>query len=206
MACLPSVVHVFEHWLGQTKDFRISICCYSAKHTALRRKINLNRIMYLSGATCLSMDCCFSELVVSKSSKADIIISSKVTCSQNDILKNCSLGIKQHLHQIILKVDYLTEKKETHNNSIQKEIIKLEIWLLCWKRNSVAIEHVLRFFIPRVRVMVFNATFNNISVILWRLVLLVEENGVPRESHRPATSSYWQTLSHNVVSSTPRLL
>ena len=27
--------------------------------------------------------------------------------------------------------------------------------------------------------MVFNATFNNISVILWRSVLLVEETGVP---------------------------
>jgi hypothetical protein len=27
----------------------------------------------------------------------------------------------------------------------------------------------------RVRVMVFNATFNNISVILWRAVLLVDE-------------------------------
>jgi len=28
---------------------------------------------------------------------------------------------------------------------------------------------------------VFNATFDNISVILWRLVLLVEETGVPGE-------------------------
>ena len=27
--------------------------------------------------------------------------------------------------------------------------------------------------------MVFNATFNNISVITWRLVLLVEETGLP---------------------------
>ena len=42
-------------------------------------------------------------------------------------------------------------------------------------------------------VMVFNATFNNISVISWRSVLLVEETG---ENHR-------QTLSHNVVSSSP---
>jgi len=30
--------------------------------------------------------------------------------------------------------------------------------------------------------MVFNATFNNISVILWQSVLLVEETGVPREN------------------------
>jgi hypothetical protein len=54
------------------------------------------------------------------------------------------------------------------------------------------------------RVMVFNATFNNISVISWRSVLLVEETGVPGENHWPVTS-HWQTLSHNVVSSTPCL-
>jgi hypothetical protein len=30
--------------------------------------------------------------------------------------------------------------------------------------------------------MVFNATFNNISVISWRSVLLVEETEVPREN------------------------
>ena len=46
--------------------------------------------------------------------------------------------------------------------------------------------------------MVFNATFNNISVISWRSVLLVEETGGPRENHRPV-ASHWQTLPHNVV-------
>jgi len=35
-------------------------------------------------------------------------------------------------------------------------------------------------------VMVYNATFNNISVLLWRSVLLVEETGVPGENHQPA--------------------
>ena len=32
----------------------------------------------------------------------------------------------------------------------------------------------------RIRVMMFNATFNNISVISWQSVLLVEETGGPR--------------------------
>ena len=50
----------------------------------------------------------------------------------------------------------------------------------------------------------FNATFKNISVISWRSVLLVEGTGVPGENHRPS-ASHWQTLSHNVVSSTLRL-
>ena len=31
-------------------------------------------------------------------------------------------------------------------------------------------------------VMVFNATFNNISVILWQSVLLVEETGIPEKT------------------------
>jgi len=50
--------------------------------------------------------------------------------------------------------------------------------------------------------MVLNVTFNNISVVSWRSVLLVHETtGVPGENHRPV-ASHWQTLSHNVISST----
>jgi hypothetical protein len=45
---------------------------------------------------------------------------------------------------------------------------------------------------------VFNATFNNISVISWRSVLLMEKIEGPRENHRP-TASHWQIISHNVV-------
>ena len=45
--------------------------------------------------------------------------------------------------------------------------------------------------------MVFNVTFNNISVISLHSVLLVEETGVPGENYR-------QILSHNAVSSTRR--
>ena len=46
--------------------------------------------------------------------------------------------------------------------------------------------------------MVFNATFNNITVISWRSVLLVEETGGSGENHRHV-ASHWQTLSHTVV-------
>ena len=38
--------------------------------------------------------------------------------------------------------------------------------------------------------------------ISWWSVLSVKETGVPGEKHRPV-ASHWQTLSHNVVSSTP---
>jgi len=49
----------------------------------------------------------------------------------------------------------------------------------------------------RDRDMVLNATLNNILAISWRSVLLVEETG---ENH-----PHWESLSHNVVSSTPHL-
>ena len=41
--------------------------------------------------------------------------------------------------------------------------------------------------------MVFNATFNNISVISWQSFILVEETGVPKENQRPS-ASHWQTF------------
>jgi hypothetical protein len=39
--------------------------------------------------------------------------------------------------------------------------------------------------------MMLNATFNNITVILWQSVLLVEKSGVPGENHQPV-ASHWQ--------------
>jgi hypothetical protein len=61
-----------------------------------------------------------------------------------------------------------------------------------WYRKST-----IKLFTCLVWFMVFNATFNNISVISWRSVLSMEETGVPGEKH-------WQNLSLHVVSSTPR--
>ena len=37
-------------------------------------------------------------------------------------------------------------------------------------------------------VLAFNGTFNDISVILWGSVLLVEESGVPGENQRPVAN------------------
>jgi len=57
--------------------------------------------------------------------------------------------------------------------------------------------------VPRVMAMMPNEIFNNISVMSWWSVLLVDETGIPGRNHRPNTSQ-WQTLSHKVASSTPR--
>ena len=51
--------------------------------------------------------------------------------------------------------------------------------------------HVYSFWGLWVRFMLFNAIFNNISVISWWSVLLLEETGVPGENHR-LVASYWQ--------------
>jgi hypothetical protein len=56
--------------------------------------------------------------------------------------------------------------------------------------------HVFTFVCREV--MVFNTTFNNISVILWRSVLLVEETGVPREDHRPITDKLYHIMLYGV--------
>jgi hypothetical protein len=45
---------------------------------------------------------------------------------------------------------------------------------------------------------VFNATFNNISVISWQSVLLVEETGVPAENHRQFTDKIYHIMLYRV--------
>ena len=58
----------FKPWSGQTKDYKIGICCFSAKHAALRRTsrdwVARNQNNVWSGVTCLPADCCFSELAL----------------------------------------------------------------------------------------------------------------------------------------------
>jgi hypothetical protein len=48
------VDHGFEPRSGQTKDFKIGICCFSAMYVALRSK----------SKDWLAADCCFSELAL----------------------------------------------------------------------------------------------------------------------------------------------
>ena len=130
--------------------------------------------MCLSGASCLSVDCCFSELALEKSNSA------------------CwSSTKKNYLHLIKNNFSPWSSWTISHlfkNNYSLLTIIHL--WVLKpwmeFKRVRV------------IRVMVFNTTFKNISV------LSVEETGIPGENHGPV-ANYWQTLSHNVDSSTPHL-
>ena len=79
-------------------------------------------------------------------------------------------------------------------------VVKTSSWYttLKWKKNYLFIYYFYG-------VMVFNATFNNMSMISWQSVLLLEESGVSGENYWPA-ASHWQTLSDNVASSIPHLI
>jgi hypothetical protein len=77
------------------------------------------------------------------------------------------------------------------------------IWCLIVSRLSYTYSNLVLCLFNFVCFMVFNTSFNNSSVISWRTVLLLEKTGVPTENHHPVANHWW-TLSHNVVSSTPR--
>ena len=59
-ACLECDQSGFELWSGQTKDNKIVICCFSAKHTALRRKSKYWLIRNQDNVS--EWGCCFNEL------------------------------------------------------------------------------------------------------------------------------------------------
>jgi hypothetical protein len=78
----------------------------------------------------------------------------------------------------------VNSSKDTHNTTIQSKYTKLTL------ANKIV-------FVCLFVGWCFNATFNNISVMSWRSVLLVEETGGLGENHRPV-ACHQQTLSHNV--------
>ena len=54
---------------------------------------------------------------------------------------------------------------------------------------STKITSIFLMLCIRLGVIMFNATFNNISAMLWRFVLLVMETVVPAENHQPDASN-----------------
>ena len=64
MLASSAVDHVLNPRSGQNKDYEIGISCFSSKHVVLRKKSRL--VLCKSGATCISADCCFSELALKK--------------------------------------------------------------------------------------------------------------------------------------------
>jgi hypothetical protein len=77
----------------------------------------------------------------------------------NNLVKIDTVYHSKHLHLI----------KTNHPNMVNKQVDTTKFGMI--EKNVL-----------------FNATFNNISVISWRSVLLVEETGGPGENNRPIAS------------------
>jgi hypothetical protein len=58
----------------------------------------------------------------------------------------------------------------------------------------------------KVWLMMCNATFNNISVISWRSVLLIAETGVPGENHRHITHKTKGRVTQTQLKEDPKVL
>ena len=68
MLASSAVDHLFKSRSGQTKDYKISICCFSTKHAALRTKskdwLAQNQDDVSEFGDMSTADCCFSELAL----------------------------------------------------------------------------------------------------------------------------------------------
>ena len=60
-----AINHGFKARSGQIKDYKIGICCFSAKHAALRRKNKDWLVQNQDNVSLSGADCCFSELALS---------------------------------------------------------------------------------------------------------------------------------------------
>jgi len=87
-SAVDHVDHVLESTLGQNKDCKITICCFSAKHAALRRKnkywIGRNQENVSEWSDMSTCGLYFIVFVVTRSGLTDsvpFLISSKFTCS-----------------------------------------------------------------------------------------------------------------------------
>ena len=82
--------------------------------------------------------------------------------------------------------DYFRYVASKYGNKIFHSGGKLLLVLILSEKRRYQNRRVILFF--GLGFMALNATFNNISVIMWLLVLLVEETGVLEENHRPVAS------------------
>jgi hypothetical protein len=100
----------FEPRSGQTKDYKIGISCFSAKHAAWWRKskdwLARNRNNVSDGVTCLPMDCCSlwksNSACWSRTKRTSSSSHWKLICSCHDIAE-LALNNNHSLTLLIIK-------------------------------------------------------------------------------------------------------
>jgi hypothetical protein len=93
----------------------------------------------------------------------------------------------------LVEQDLLTPQNHPNRPTLLSDVrVAQSLYFLC------SVWYLPTFLILKFgfRFVVFNATFNNISAISWRSVLLVEETGVSGENHRPCRKSLYDAKSH----------
>ena len=92
----------FDPRSGQTKEYKIGICCFSAKHAALRSKSkdwlarNQNNVSEWSDISTRQLALWKSNWACwSRTKRTSSSSHWKLTCSRRDIAENCWIGVKQ---------------------------------------------------------------------------------------------------------------
>ena len=104
---------------------------------------------------------------------------------------------------LFICINKKTKKQKKQKNKNKNKNVPWEVSVIIYNIAFIYNIQYTEQWEYKVWLIVFNTTFNHISVISGQSVLLVEETRVPGENHRPVASN-WQTLSYNVISSTPR--
>jgi hypothetical protein len=140
----PSAVDFgFEPRSGQTKDYNICICCFSAKHAALMRKskkwldrnqnnvsgwsnMSTRGLLFQWASTIKTNSACWSSTKRTSSSSHW-----KLTCSRHDIAENCWIGVKQQslTHSSVRDICVLCF------------VTLLTIWTLVNKQHTGSLKH-----------------------------------------------------------------
>ena len=133
----------------------------------------------VSCKTCSQSNCIYIDnKIIIKLKKIQLIICNQKYVEYHQqymfIILHCNTPIKLTKYQS----KYILIDQKLHTIPFHSEWNRMEQHV-CYKNS-------LRFW--SLRFMVFNATFNNISAISWRSILLVEESGVPRENHKSPTN------------------
>jgi hypothetical protein len=87
------------------------------------------------------------------------------------------------MHLVDKKVELRRSNRRNIDLSQEKEEIINVIETLYLETGYL--RPVLKYIVGLVWSILFNTTLNNISVISWRSVLLVDETGLPGENNRP---------------------
>ena len=201
--CISDGERGFESRSCQTKDYTIGICCFSAKHAAFSRK-SKDWLVWNQDNVFEWGDMSICRLLFQWTSTIKIQLSVLVLYKADLILISLKINLfsswynnNHSLFYFTALVGHLTKKSWTVLSclSVCHRLYTFHISFFFSEKNQLGQLKQMNVHWGWVGFMVFYATFNNISVISWRSVLLVEETG---ENYRPA-ASHWQTLSHNGV-------